>query len=270
MHRAVERQRHDVKVDRVAGLALAQTDTLRVTLTSRLRRLRQGRPRLAGEVVTDHVEQVQGRPARPVGEVGCRVAAELDDAVLGIDRDSRRRKLGQQGLVGLLTDAGVAFCRHEALCPRRGACAGRLLVAVDGPADRGGRSATDEASLRKTLCFLSTVSNSCAAPADRLRAAEHQIALRHQAVVQAGDDAALQGGTEVDEQVAAAHQVEPGEGRIGREVVAGKDAQVTHGLADLIAVLCGGEVAPQQIGGDLRRDALRVGAATRALQGRAR
>jgi hypothetical protein len=68
----------------------------------------------------------------------------------------------------------------------------------------------------------------------------------------------LQGGVEVDEEVAAAHQVEAGEGRVFHHVVRREDHRLAHRAGDLVAVPLAHEEARQPLGRDVGADAVRV------------
>ena len=105
----------------------------------------------------------------------------------------------------------------------------------DGPRTRGEAQRAGSAVRAKILFALSTTENSWLKPGDVLGAAEQQKARLVQAVVKRRQHALLQRLIEVDEDVAAAHQVQLRERRIAREVVPHEDAQVAHGLVDAVA-----------------------------------
>jgi hypothetical protein len=63
--------------------------------------------------------------------------------------------------------------------------------------------------------------------------------------VEQGKDPFLQGGTEVDQNVAATDQVQARKGRIADEVLAGEDAHFAQVLLDLEAAARGGEEIAQ-------------------------
>ena len=69
------------------------------------------------------------------------------------------------------------------------------------------------------------------------RAAEEQEAGLVQAVVEGRQDPLLQRLVEVDEDVAAAHQIQLGERRVAGQVVPDEDAQIAHRLADSVPAL---------------------------------
>ena len=77
----------------------------------------------------------------------------------------------------------------------------------------------------------------------------------------------LQHRAEVDHHVAATDHVEPRERRIFRQILARKNAAVAHTLRDSISAVGAREPAAQSLGRELGGDALRILAATRAIDG---
>jgi hypothetical protein len=73
--------------------------------------------------------------------------------------------------------------------------------------------------------------------------------------VEQGQDLLLQRLAEVDQQVAAGQDVEPGEGRVGDEVLRREDHHLAELPVDPVAVFLGNEVAGQplrrEVGGDV-------------------
>ena len=199
-------------------------------------RLGQGRPHLAGEIGAHHVEQVQAWPARPVLEVRLRVAAELDDGELRVDGHARRGEAGEHGVVGLAhrREGCAAADASLARAPRVARCAASRSAR---PGSGRIRAADDPGELAEDLLLLVDGLEELGEAGDRLRAAQDEVAVLAQPVVETGDHPALQGGAEVDQQVAAADQVEVGERRVARHVVAREDAQLANGLVDLVAAL---------------------------------
>ena len=104
--------------------------------------------------------------------------------------------------------------------------------------------------------------------ADGLRRAEEEEAVRVQRVMERRDHAFLQGWCEVDEQIAAADEVDARERRIGRDVLLGEKAHLPDGFADAVLVILAGEEAPQALGRDLRFDVLGIDALAGPLQQR--
>lgn len=70
--------------------------------------------------------------------------------------------------------------------------------------------------------------------ADRLGIAEHQEPPGLQGVMEVGNDPLLNGRLEVDQQIAAADEIQVREGRIGRDVLPGEDAHVADRFSDLV------------------------------------
>src|SRR5437660_10314612 len=81
-------------------------------------------------------------------------------------------------------------------------------------------------------------------------------------------DLLLHGRLQVDEQVAAADQVELGKGRIADQVLNGEDDRLAKRLGNLVVMVVDfAEKATQQIGGHVGGDALGVNPAQGKMQG---
>ena len=78
-------------------------------------------------------------------------------------------------------------------------------------------------------------------------AAEQQQSSCLEGVMKGGQDMALDGDAQIDEQVAAAEEVDLREGRIFGDIVAGEDAAFANELDDLIAAIDFIEEAAQPI-----------------------
>ncbi|GJE69431.1 hypothetical protein CHKEEEPN_0959 [Methylorubrum podarium] len=104
-------------------------------------------------------------------------------------------------------------------------------------------------------------------PGDVLGIAEEQHALRLQREVEDRDDAALQLGVEIDQQVAAGDEVEAGEGRILDDAVLGEDAHLPHFLDDAVGVALPHEPAREPLGADVAHDRLGVAGRARRREG---
>src|SRR5712691_1462006 len=78
----------------------------------------------------------------------------------------------------------------------------------------------------------------------------------------------LQGGPEVDHQVAATDQVQLGERRIFRHVLPREDAAVANGLVDSESTVAGTEETAQSLRRYFGRDTFRIYAAPRPLNRR--
>src|SRR5438270_1893373 len=94
--------------------------------------------------------------------------------------------------------------------------------------------------------------------ADVLRGSENQEAPGFQGVVEEQYDLPLQDLVEIDQEVSAAHQIEPREGRVAGEVLAGEDAQIADRLRDLVVAIELDEEAPQPRARDLTGDVVEV------------
>ena len=192
------------------------------------------------------------------------LAAELDDLQVGVDHHARRR---------IALEDGAAHLALEHLL-------GRRSVAVARPAARqaGGRVIDRERHRRRSRAVLLAVDaqllvdqrEQVALRADGLGLAEHQEAVRLERVVEHREQLPLQLRVQVDEDVAAEDQVEPRERRIPGEVLAREDAQVAHHLADAVAAVDPREEAAQPLGDDVGRDARRIDAGARVLDGASR
>ncbi len=95
---------------------------------------------------------------------------------------------------------------------------------------------------------------------DALAAPEHEEAGPVQTVVEGGHHALLQRVPEIDEHVAAAHQIQAREGRVAGEIVPDEDAQLADQLVDPVPVVELDEVLvpdllAQVVDGGVRKDA---------------
>ncbi len=96
--------------------------------------------------------------------------------------------------------------------------------------------------------------------ADRLGGAQEEKAVRVQRVVEQGNELLLQVSAHIDQEVAAADEVEPGEGRILDHVLLGKDQHVADALVDAVGAAAGlgREEARQPLRRDVGGDAGRI------------
>ena len=103
----------------------------------------------------------------------------------------------------------------------------------------------------------------------RLRRSEHKETSRVKRVLEHGQHVLLKHGVEIDQEIAATDQVEPGEGRVPSDVVAGENALVPDGFGDLVALFDSGKEAPQPgragIGGNTFHIHARAGPLDRRL-----
>ena len=103
-----------------------------------------------------------------------------------------------------------------------------------GPTSSGSRDPVALARLDEDAVLLVQRREQIAKAADRLALPEKEVPRLAETVMQHRDDPPLQIDIEVDEHVAAADQIELGEGRVPREVVLDEDAEVANALADAV------------------------------------
>ena len=96
---------------------------------------------------------------------------------------------------------------------------------------------------------------------------QHQITIGLQCVVKQFQDAFLQHGPKIDQQVAATHQIHFGEGRILDYILHREHAATPHGLVDLITGFDLNEEALQTALLNLVGDTFRIHSGTRHLDG---
>ncbi len=196
--------------------------------------------------------QAEGRGARAVLHVGMRVAAELQDFQVLVHQDARRAVAGEEDPVGLplhvAAAAGVAGGRAWPDAEDGSSQVGARAGSGDGVGHRGLR--------RKDPVLPVHRQEQVRGRDDGLRVPQQEEAAGIQGVVEVGDHLPLHAGLEVDEDVAAADEVQVGEGRIPDQIVAREDAQVAHGLADLEMAVHAGEEALQGPGRDIGGDVL--------------
>lgn len=205
------------------------------------------------EPLARHPQHVRLRLAGRRLEVGARAPAELHDLQPVVDEHAHRRVARQQEVVGLplRLARGVPPVRQRAVgAPQVG-----LSPGGEGEDARPALAHLGEEPVRR-VDRLEQVAEA----ADGLALPEEQVAPLVEAVVQHREDAALQVGVEVDEHVAAADEVEPGEGGVAGEVVLDEDAQVAHALPDPVAALGRVEEAGQALARHIAHGGRRVDA----------
>ena len=195
-----------------------------------------------------HLEEVEARGAWGRLEIGAGLPAELHDLHVGVHDDASRRIPPKDEMVSLLLDGRRAPARLPALRAgrRRDPVAGR-----EAEAEVGRRCLFP----REDLVLLVDDREEVREPTDAFRRAELQEAAGLQRVVEDRDDTLLQRGAEIDQHVAAAHEVEPRERWVPRHVLRCEDADVPDRLADPIAPVCFDEEPSQPVGRHLGLDA---------------
>jgi len=69
---------------------------------------------------------------------------------------------------------------------------------------------------------------------------------------------ALDGGVEINEDIPAAHEVQPREGWVAGHILTRKDAQVPYAFGDAIVIVLLYEETREALGRDLLRDGIQV------------
>ena len=172
----------------------------------------------------------------PVGFARCWLqicacpAADEEDIALVVGQHGGRRVALQEKLLGQRLEVGRGFVR-ACLPSRGGSRMGARGQNRGGEVDR--LCPQDAIQAPKDLCPGLQRGKEVCGGADGLRAAKEQEPVGIQAVVKERQEFLLQLGREIDEKVAAAQDVEPGERRVHDEVMRGAE----HHLADLFAHL---------------------------------
>ena len=153
---------------------------------------------------------------------GCRnapvSAAELEDLHPLVDEDARRRVAGQQHAVEVLGDVDLAARRRHPVSAIGDGSVRATRVEARGEPQR----ARQAPCARRSCSALSTTENSWPKPEMLSVRPSSRIARLVQRVVKAGEDPLLQRLVEVDEDVAAAHEIELRERRVAARGRAGR------------------------------------------------
>ncbi len=206
------------------------------------------------DLLPRHLEQVQAGLAGRRRQIRSGVPTELQDFQIGVDQHAGGDVSCQEDAVGLFLHVG----------PRLAAAGSLPWSSVStAPVGAGRRAEGHPAGgrfLRVDLVLGVLRLEQVAVGADGLRGPQQEEAGRLQGIVEERQDLLLQRRLQVDEQVAAADQVDLGEGRIGQHVVPGEHAHVADRLADAVAAVHLREEAPQALRRDVVQDVLRVDA----------
>src|SRR5216117_1685988 len=101
---------------------------------------------------------------------------------------------------------------------------------------------------------------------DRLGGAQEQKTVCVQRIMECRNDAFLQRPGEIDQQIAAAYEIDVRKRRVDRDVLLGEYAYVADRLVDAIFVVFPGEKPAQTLRRDFGFDALRIDPVARLLQ----
>ena len=188
-------------------------------------RLLEGAGQFVAQPFAGHGEDV------PVGLAGGRFQvfagppADVEDVALVVDQHGRRGVALQEQLVRQRLEIGRRF-RHAGCASVPAGEAGQRTTG-----NSIGSAAGRIRVRRKSRDLPFSGAEEVGEAADGLRAAEKQDAAGIQAVVKERHEFLLQLRRQIDQQVAAAQDVQLGEGRVHDEVLRGKD----HHLPDLLA-----------------------------------
>ena len=256
------RQRLDRDPEAGALIALAHVHAVEARVADRLALL-GGLPQSPGhrgaQLVGQQVEQVgRGAPA-PQGQDLLGPAEDVQELVVPVDQHRGRHVAPQQLVIG-----GQEHAVGQA--PAGGDRAGRTRAdRRHHQAHVGGQA--DVAALAVDLPVAVDGVELVRQLAGRLAGPQEQIAAGLEAEVEQGQRLLLGRGLEVDEQVAAAHQVQAGEGRVADDVVTGEHHHLAQLLADAEPVALAGEVPLVAAGADMAERVAVVDADAGALQG---
>ncbi len=193
---------------------------------------RQCRAQRHREAAARHRHHIVLRSSRRGPQVGPRLALDLQDLHPLVHNDSRRRMASREQ-----SKSG----RHDGPTQPIPVVARRIVRARRrriGPARLGPSRKVKRAGHRGPREDLgSSVDRveELLEPGDALRSAEEQEARLTQGIVERGDDPLLERGVEVDENVAAADEIDMRERGVAREVVLDEYTLVANGLDDSIA-----------------------------------
>jgi hypothetical protein len=164
----------------------------------------------------------------------------VDDLAFGVGEHGRRRELLEQVAVhrrrGVGRSRGRRGARGRAARRPRGA----RLQRPDRPADRIGAVDAHRLVDRR---------EQARARVDRLGGAEEEVAAGQQREVEHLEHVLLRRPVEVDQQVAAAHQVQARERRVVQDVVLGEDQVVAQRLVTRKPPRSSGERVRRRVGG---------------------
>src|SRR5688572_19911415 len=93
-----------------------------------------------------------------------------------------------------------------------------------------------------------------------LAATEKQDATGLERVMKDRDDALLEDGSEIDEDVAATNKIDIGEGRVDDNILTGENAEITNGFGDLVEAIDLDKKTPQALLGNIEQDVFVVNA----------
>ena len=217
---------------------------------------------LEAQAIARHLEDAAAWFAHRRLKIPARVAVNIEHLTFGIDDGGRRDVLLEEHLLGEVAHAHAQ--RHR--LKRRTQPTDRAEVVRR---HRRGQQLPrrDGASALEQFPLLVDCGEEIRGGAHRLRTAKEQVTARIERVMEERHELLLQEGVHVDEQVAAADQVDPREGRILGDVLLGEDKAISNRLDHAVALAVLDEEARQALGRDIGTDARGIDSGSRTLDG---
>ena len=208
------------------------------------------------QVIGHHVEDPLRHLAGGQFQVTGGAAVHVQHLAVLVDHHGGRRMLGQQralNLLGQVAQAGQGQAGRQQGRSEQGRVYHARL-------DRGrdGRQANASRQALKDLPARIERGELCTPETYRLAGPQKQQPHRPERVQKRAQQLLLQLRTDVDQHVAAAHQVQPGKRRVSKGAVGGKYHQVAHLGPHLILVVLERKIAAQAFGRDDVGDVLRI------------
>ncbi len=243
-------ERHHFHVQRAGCALVLDRDRGRAHRLVVLSCLVQGRPQRGEHAGTRHLQHVEGGLARGRLEKRTGRAAELQDLEVVAHEHRGRRETVHRDAVGFALHiefgtASVAVhlgCEVDRSVRHLGRCDPPVAGRRPGPQVERWRG---PGPLDVDLVFLVERFEQLTETADRLRRPQVEEPTRAEGIVEDGKDLLLKGRLEVDQQIAAADQVETREGRVGDHVLPGEHHHVAQRLDHAVAAALFHEEAAQ-------------------------
>ena len=201
---------------------------------------------LAAQALPGHLQDV-GEANLAGGQLqeGPRAAVQIQDVALAVDQGSRRAGLLQEGLLRQLPQLVPHGVGRLAGCLGQGGV-NRRHGGAEGAEGRPSAAANVLLALVQ-LGLAVHDTEQIGMVAHGLRGAQEEHATGVQGVVKQREELLLQVAAQVDHEVAAADEIQPGEGRILDHVLLGEDHRVPDALVDPVAPAAGlGHEKPRQ------------------------
>ena len=247
-------------VDVVAAVVALDMHATRLDALVALQRLEQCRTQLQAQFLQHQRWQAVAGLAADVAQKAPGPLGHVHDIGFAVDDDARRRVLLQHPLMHL----GEGHLLAPADLVRRQTHAVHARIEIEqrrGPYHAGGVLGAVDAVL------LVHRGEQAALHVGRLGAAEEQIATRLEGEMEGVQDLGLHLAIQIDQQVAAADEIQAGKRRIAEQVVLGEQHLLAQLLFHPVLVLLLEQVLAQARGGDVGDDGARIDAMPGHRQG---